>query len=79
MKGSVDLEELSFTEFQYYTQMTAYLLAMAHAQTPQAAVVTGYLDKHFDSAVQRWSKWYVNQVKADYAAFLRAVDSHLLA
>ncbi|MDE3316916.1 DUF2252 domain-containing protein [Lacticaseibacillus zeae] len=79
MKGSVDLEELNFTEFQYYTQITAYLLAMAHAQTPQAAVVTGYLDKHFDSAVQRWSKWYLNQVKADYSAFLRAVDTHLLA
>ena len=79
MKGSVDLEELTFPEFQYYTQITTYLLAMAHAQTPQAAVVTGYLDKSFDSAVQRWSKWYLNQVKADYSAFMRAVQTHMLA
>ncbi len=79
MKGSVDLEELTFPEFQYYTQITTYLLAMAHAQTPQAAVVTGYLDKSFDSVVQRWSKWYLNQVKADYSAFMRAVQTHMLA
>lgn len=79
MKGSVDLDELSFPEFKYYTQITAYLLAMAHAQTPQAAVVTGYLDKHFDSAVQTWSKWYLNQVKADYSAFMRAVKQRVLA
>ncbi|WP_179395701.1 DUF2252 domain-containing protein [Lacticaseibacillus absianus] len=73
MKESIDPAALDWPQYEAYCHVCAYLLALAHAQSPSAAVAAGYMDKHFDLAVQRWCKDYLQQVIDDYAAFVAAV------
>lgn len=70
MKGSIDVTALPWDQYQAYCRVCGYLLAMAHAQSPMAAVVAGYMNKEFDDAIQHWAKDYLHQVTADYAAFI---------
>lgn len=70
MKGSIDVATLSWPQYQAYARVCGYLLAMAHAQSPMAAVAAGYMNKDFDRAIQHWAKDYLHQVTADYAAFI---------
>lgn len=75
MKGSIDVATLSWTQYQAYCRVCGYLLAMAHAQSPMAAVAAGYMNKEFDEAIQHWAKDYLHQVTTDYAAFIEKYDS----
>ncbi|WP_262316069.1 DUF2252 domain-containing protein [Lacticaseibacillus parakribbianus] len=70
MKESIDVTALSFSQFTAYCRITGYLLAMAHAQSPTAAIADGYLNHDFDGAIQHWAKGYLGQVIDDYAAFI---------
>ncbi|WP_420812596.1 DUF2252 domain-containing protein [Lacticaseibacillus porcinae] len=69
MKESVDVTKLNFEQFQAYSEICAQLLAKAHAQSPQAAVICGYLNKDFDAVIQSWCLDYLHQVVNDFAAF----------
>ncbi len=72
MKESIDPLALSWPQFEAYSHVCAYLLALAHTQSPSAAVAAGYMDKHLDGAIQHWCKDYLGQVIDDYAAFVAA-------
>nr|WP_204123032.1 DUF2252 domain-containing protein [Lacticaseibacillus mingshuiensis] len=70
MKESINLDRLEWGQFEAYCRICAYLLAMAHAQSPTAAVADGYLNRDVDIAIQGWAKDYLHQVVDDYAAFV---------
>ena len=70
MKESVKVDQLDWEQFQVYTGVCSFLLALAHAQTPIDAMACGYMNKSFDSVIQSWSKSYLHQVEDDYAAFV---------
>ena len=69
MKESINVANLNFAQFQAYSEVCAHLLAKAHAQSPQGAVVAGYLNKEFDQVIQQWCLDYLHQVIDDFAAF----------
>ncbi len=78
MKGSIDLPMLSPEQVGRYAQLCARLLARAHAQSPTAAAVVGYLGRtgnaRFAEAIGEWSLAYADVVEQDYAAFMAALD-----
>ena len=73
MKGSIDLAGLDFVPFFDYVRTCALLLARAHAQSPAAGQILGYLGKSeaATEAVVDWSFSYARQSLLDYEA-LRA-------
>jgi len=75
MKGSVELETLSATQFGEYGAMCGAVLARAHAQSPEAATLQEYLGKggRFVDAVCTWAAAYADQVERDFATLERAV------
>jgi hypothetical protein len=75
MKGSVQLEALDAGQFLRYGGLCANVLARAHAQSRDAAIVAGYLDNggRFDESISAWSHAYADQVERDYEALGRAV------
>lgn len=77
MKGSVEIGELSASQYRSYVSLCARLLARAHSQTPGAAAIAGYLGRsdRFDRAVARWSVAYADQSERDFASLVAAVKS----
>jgi hypothetical protein len=75
MKGSVDLAAPSAEQFASYSQLCGAVLARAHAQSPAAAAVAGYLGSspRFDEAIPTWARPYADQVERDFAALEQAV------
>ena len=75
MKGSVELEALTPSELADYARLCGGVLARAHSQSPDAAVVRGYLGEsaRFDDAVTAWAHAYADQTERDYAALQQAV------
>ncbi|WP_100486225.1 DUF2252 domain-containing protein [Sporolactobacillus pectinivorans] len=73
MKGSVELEKLSATQLDKYVAGCGLLLARAHAQSPNAAWIKGYMGKSdaFDRSMLDWSKAYAHQVQNDYESFVK--------
>lgn len=76
MKGSVELEQLNSSEFTKYVEACGTLLARAHAQSPIAPMIAGYLGKSgsFDGAMAEWAIGYAEQSALDYAELLAARD-----
>ena len=76
MKGGVDLDGLGEGGLTRYARLCARLLARAHSQSPEAAAVAGYLGTGdvFAESVARWCDLYSEQVLADYAAFVQAIE-----
>ena len=77
MKGSIDLEKLTPTQFASYGMLCGAVLARGHAQSPDAMLVTAYLgrSRRFDEAVTTWAHLYADQVERDYAGLEAAVRS----
>jgi uncharacterized protein (DUF2252 family) len=77
MKGSIDLATLGAEGFVGYGRLCGGVLARAHAQSPDAAVVSGYLGRseRFDEAVTEWALGYAQRVERDHAALCRAVET----
>ena len=65
MKGSVDLEALRPPELGQYGGLCGALLARAHSQSPQPAILDAYLGRSdaFDQAITAWSTRYADQVE----------------
>ncbi|MBN9631649.1 MAG: DUF2252 family protein, partial [Actinobacteria bacterium] len=72
---SIDTETLEFRPFAEYVDACGTVLARAHAQSPGAAFIAGYLGSGttFDAAVTDWAFAYADQAQADYRTVRQAV------
>jgi uncharacterized protein (DUF2252 family) len=77
MKGSMNVEELDGASLMEYAGLCGAVLARAHAQTTEPAVIAGYLGngRAFDKAMGRFALAYAQQNEADHAALKRAIKS----
>jgi len=77
MKGSIAVEKLNATGLAEYGRLCAGVLARAHAQTAEPAVIAGYLGTgpSFDKAMVMFALNYAKQNEADHAALLRAIKN----
>lgn len=73
--ASFDVSRMNDTQFREYGQACAIVLARAHARSPKAAFVAGYIGggDTFVDAVTEWAHAYAAQAEADYAMFVDAV------
>nr|WP_274636302.1 DUF2252 domain-containing protein [Microbacterium bovistercoris] len=74
MKGGIEIDGLEDEPFAQYAQSCAIVLARAHAQSPAAAMVAGYLGDGRAAAepLREWAHAYADLSRADYAAFVAA-------
>lgn len=81
MKGAIDVSRLTADEMTTYGRLCATLLARAHAQSPTAFAIQGYLGTSggFAEATSRWAAAYADVAEADFEALGRAVASGRLA
>ncbi|RRK10415.1 DUF2252 domain-containing protein [Lactiplantibacillus garii] len=72
MKESIDIPTLDWGQFSAYARTCAMILAQAHAQSPTAAMIRGYVGSSakFDEAMANWAEAYVKRVENDYQDFL---------
>jgi uncharacterized protein (DUF2252 family) len=77
MKGSVDLARLHPSQLGQYGGLCGGLLARAHSQSPQPAILDAYLGQSdvFDQAITTWSTRYADQVERDFGLLEQAVAS----
>ena len=77
MKGSVDLAALRPSQLGQYAGLCGALLARAHSQSPQPAILDAYLGQSdvFDQAITTWSTRYADQVERDFGLLEEAVAS----
>jgi uncharacterized protein (DUF2252 family) len=77
IKISPRVEIFSPSEMTFYGTWCARALALAHARSGSAAMLSGYMGKSdaFDQAIATFSKAYADQNEKDHAALDRAVRS----
>lgn len=77
MKGSFEIERLSRSLLVDYATICGGVLARAHAQSCEPAVIAGYLGHGaaFDNAIGRFSLSYADQNERDHAALRDAIAS----
>ena len=65
MKGAIDLESLTPTQFTSYCALCGAVLARGHAQSRDAVVVSAYLgrSRRSDEAFTTWAHKYADQVE----------------
>jgi uncharacterized protein (DUF2252 family) len=81
MKLSVMVETFGPTEMEIYARWCGKALALSHARSGSAAMISGYLGKRdaFDRAIAAFSKRYADQNEKDHAALSRAVKTGKVA
>ncbi|MFF8186725.1 DUF2252 domain-containing protein [Microbacterium sp. NPDC016588] len=74
MKGGIEMVELADQPFRRYAQACGVTLARAHAQSPDAAAVAGYVGsgRAVTEALASWAFAYADVSRADHAAFVAA-------
>ncbi len=77
MKGSIEVERLSADLLRDYGVLCGRVLARAHAQSTEPALIAGYLGggTAFDEAMGRFAVAYARQNDLDHAALVAAIDS----
>jgi uncharacterized protein (DUF2252 family) len=77
MKGSVDPTMMHAAALAAYAEVCGWTLALAHARSGDAAVISGYLGTgdHFEQAIATFATTYAQQNERDYAALAAAVRS----
>lgn len=75
MKGSVPLEWLSGSAFNFYAFACGSILARAHGRATDAAKMAGYCGNSsvLDDALARWAEAYADQTVLDHAELVKAV------
>jgi len=77
MKGGIDVGPggVSLKNFPDYAKLFGWALALGHARSGDAAMITGYCgqSKAFDEAMYRFATSYAKQNQADYEVFCDAV------
>jgi hypothetical protein len=81
MKGSIDVEKLNAAGLAEYGRLCGGVLARAHAQTAEPAVIAGYLGAgpSFDRAMVKFALAYAKQNEADHAELLRSIKNGRVA
>ncbi len=80
MKGSIELEGLAFRPYLDYVRTCGAMLARAHAQSPTAGQIVGYLgtlNAAIDAIIE-WSFTYARQSLRDFEAVRAAHPDALL-
>jgi uncharacterized protein (DUF2252 family) len=74
MKGSIPVEWLSGSSFEYYAWACGALLARGHARVGDAATIAGYCGNSpiLGNALTLWAETYANQTVLDHAALVNA-------
>jgi uncharacterized protein (DUF2252 family) len=77
LKGSADVENMTYASFLIYAQVCGQALARAHARTGDRFAIAGYLGKgrSFDKAIADFASKYAEQNARDYSQFLKALKS----
>jgi uncharacterized protein (DUF2252 family) len=77
MKMSAPIEGITAARLKRYSHWCAQTLARAHANSGDAALISGYLGKSdsFDQAIGKFAVTYAEQNAKDYAALLAAYRS----
>ena len=70
------VETFGTTEMTLFAQWCGHSLALSHARSGDAAVISGYLGKSdaFDQAIAAFSVAYADQNEKDHAAIQRAIQ-----
>ena len=76
VKGAGDPAVMEHDNLARYGSLCAWALARAHARTGDPVVISSYLGKsaRFEKAVARFARLYADQVVADHASLVGAVD-----
>lgn len=76
LKGSVTFNENDAlpSAFGEYCELCGWALALAHAKSGDAAMISGYLGKSdsMDEAISKFAHAYADQTERDYEALVRA-------
>ncbi len=74
MKGGIEAETLEDRPFRAYAEACAATLARAHAQSPQASNIAGYIGngRVVGEAILEWAYAYAALSRQDYEAFVGA-------
>jgi uncharacterized protein (DUF2252 family) len=79
MKGGVELEpgKMNVKNFPAYSELCAWALALAHAKSGDAAMITGYSGNsdELDNAMVKFAFAYASQTDKDYQALVAAKKS----
>ncbi len=72
--ASFDIPSMNRIQFEDYSRSCAATLARAHARSPKAAFVAGYMGRGdaFVTAASEWAHAYADQAEQDYAGFVAA-------
>ena len=72
--ASFEIADMNATQFSEYAQSCAVVLGRAHARSPKAQFVAGYLGTGgaFVRAATEWAHTYAAQAEEDYATFVEA-------
>ena len=75
VKIKFPVETFHTAEMTLFAQWCGYSLALSHARSGDAAVISGYLGKSdtFDKAIAAFSIAYADQNEKDHAALKRAI------
>ncbi|GAA3639816.1 DUF2252 domain-containing protein [Lactobacillus hamsteri] len=73
MKDSIDATKLDKESFAAYSTLCAFILAVAHYQSPTAPMIYGYLNKSkkFSKNMAIWAEDYSKQVHQDFDDFAK--------
>ncbi|MGO4299484.1 DUF2252 domain-containing protein [Leifsonia sp. RAF41] len=79
--ASFDIPSMNPTQFFDYGRMCAAVLGRAHARSPKAAFVSGYVGSgpSFVRATSDWAERYADQAEADFAEFRVAARDGVFA
>ena len=74
MKGGVDVPTMKPPGLIAYAEVCAWALALAHARSGDAAVISGYLGNgdDFDRAISKFANAYADQNEVDYESLVTA-------
>ncbi len=77
MKFSFPIEGATPKRLKRYAELCGWTLARAHANSGDAAKISGYLGKSdvFDLAIGKFALAYADQTKRDHAALVAAVKA----
>ncbi|MGO4536813.1 DUF2252 domain-containing protein [Leifsonia sp. 2MCAF36] len=79
--ASFDIPSMNRTQFFDYARMCGAVLARAHARSPKAPFVSGYVGSgpSFVRALAEWAERYADQAEADFAEFVVAANDGAFA
>lgn len=75
--ASFEIADMNRPQFEDYVASCATVLARAHARSPKAGFVAGYIGNSdsFIRAVTEWAHKYADQAEADYGVFVDAAQA----